>query len=147
MPANEDAPAEKTENSPQNAQGVFGGKVGWQDTGGEKGRGVFARVDIAKGEMIEVAPVIPVGTHNIPDDGGAPDGYLLDWDPETVGAEHCICGGYIMLYNHDKNANATLENDYEAVTITSFALRDIKAGEEIVWDYSCDIWFDEESSS
>jgi hypothetical protein len=124
-------------------KGVLGGKIGWRETGSEKGRGVFAMVDIPRGGVVEVAPVIPVATHNIPDDGGAPDGYLLDWDPDTEGQEHCIAGGYVMLYNHSRDANVTLENDYDEMAITSFALRDIKAGEEIVWDYSCDIWFDE----
>ena len=36
-----------------------------------------------------------------------------------------------------------LENDMEEYTITSKAKRDIKAGEELTWDYACDIWFDD----
>jgi hypothetical protein len=123
--------------------GVDGAKIGWRKISEEKGRGVFARVDITKGETVEVCAVVPVGTANIPDDGGAPDGYLLDWDDEEKGEEHCLALGYIMLYNHSKNSNVELENDYEEMTITSVATRDINAGEEILWDYSCDIWFDE----
>lgn len=123
--------------------GQSGAKIGWKDTGTERGRGVFARQDIAKGEMIEVAPVIIVAEEDVPDSGGAPDGYLLDWEPEEKGQEHCMPLGYIMLYNHSKDENLYLENDHEAMTITSYALRDIKAGEELMWDYSCEIWFDE----
>lgn len=123
--------------------GALGAKIGWRDTGSEKGRGVFALEDIAAGTEIEVAAVVPVAAANIPDDGGAPDGYLLDWEPENEGYEHCLALGYIMLYNHSRDANVRLENDHEEMTITTFALRDIKAGEEILWDYSCDIWFDE----
>jgi len=121
-----------------------GSKIGWRETGDERGRGVFARVDIAQGEMIEQAPVIIVAKDAVPDDGGAPDGYLLDWEPEEEGREHCMPLGYIMLYNHSRHPTLRLENDHEEMTITSFALRDIKAGEELTWDYSCEIWFDED---
>lgn len=126
--------------------GQAGAKIGWRETGDERGRGVFALVDIAKGEMIEEAPVIVVAASAVPEDGGAPDGYLLDWEPEEEGQEHCMPLGYIMLYNHSKNPTLRLENDHEELTITSFAARDIKVGEELTWDYSCKIWFDEAQS-
>lgn len=125
-------------------KGTLGAKIGWRTAGNEKGRGVFALEDISAGTQIEVVPVVPVATHNIPDDGGAPDGYLLDWNTEEEGEEHCLALGYIMLYNHSPEGNVSLENDYEEMTVTSTAMRDIRAGEEILWDYSCEIWFDEE---
>ena len=124
-------------------KGQAGSKIGWKDTGTAKGRGVFARKNIAKGEMIECAPVVIVAEADVPESGGAPDGYLLDWEPEEKGQEHCMPLGYTMLFNHDKDGNLYLENDYEAMTITSYAARDIKAGEELTWNYDCDIWFDE----
>jgi len=124
--------------------GIVGAKIKWGHTGTDRGRGVYAEQNIAKGEMIEQGPVIVVSAENVPEDGGAPDGYLLDWSPEIEGEEHCMPLGYIMMYNHSKSANIHLENDYEEMTITSFASRDIKAGEELCWDYSCDIWFDED---
>ena len=126
--------------------GTMGAKIGWRDMGGEKGRGVFALVDIPKGAIIEVAPVIPVAASAIPEEGGAPDGYLLDWDPEEEGEEHCMVAGYIMMTNHSKDPTLYLENNYEQMTVTSYAIRDIKAGEELTWDYSCDIWFDEDEA-
>ena len=52
--------------------------------------------------------------------------------------------GYIMLYNHSKNPTIWLESDYEEMTMTARALRDIEVGEELTWDYSCEIWFDED---
>lgn len=125
------------------AHGILGAKIGWRDSGSEKGRGVYALEDISKGTCIEVAPVIVVAASAIPDDGGAPDGYLLDWEPETKGEEHCMPLGYVMLYNHSRKANLYLENDHEEMTISSFANRDIAAGEELTWDYACEIWFDE----
>lgn len=121
----------------------LGAKIGWHNMDNNKGRGVFALEDIKKGTLIEAAPVIVVAAKDVPDDGGAPDGYLLDWNPDEEGAEHCMPLGYIMLYNHSRSPTLYLENDSDDMTITSFALRDIKAGEELTWDYSCEIWFDE----
>jgi SET domain-containing protein len=125
------------------ALSILGAKIGWRDSGGEKGRGVFALEDIAKGTCLEVAPVVLVAEADVPESGGAPDGYLLDWEPEEKGREHCMPLGYIMLYNHSREANIYLENDHAEMTISSFAACDIKAGEELTWDYNCEIWFDE----
>ena len=129
---------------PQRMYGQNGAKIGWRESSAEKGRGVFALEDIPMGEEIEVAPVIVVAAASLSDDGGAPDGYLLDWEPEEEGYEHCMPLGYIMLYNHSKDATIRLENDHEDMTITAYAARDIKAGEELTWDYNCEIWFDED---
>ena len=124
--------------------GQLGAKIGWRQANEVKGRGVFALNDIQKDEVVETAPVILVSAENVPDDGGAPDGYLLDWNPEEEGEEHCMPLGYIMLYNHSRQPTLYLENDEETMTISALALRDINAGEELTWDYSCEIWFDED---
>jgi len=137
--------SEFSQSVPENEATICGAKIAWKDTGTAKGRGVFTLEDIAAGEVIEIAPVLPMASHNIPDDGGVPDGYLLDWDADEEGAEHALALGYVALYNHSRTgANIELENDYEAMTITSRAIRPIKAGEEILWNYDCDIWFEEE---
>lgn len=120
----------------------IGAHIGWRNVKG-KGRGVFALRNIAKGSVVEVAPVIVVAHEDVPE-GSPPDGYLLDWEPNVEGQEHCMPLGYIMLYNHSSKPTLYLENDHEEMTITSFAIRDIKAGEELTWDYNCEIWFDEE---
>jgi len=124
--------------------GILGAKIAWRDSGGERGRGVYALEDIPKGTMIEQGPVIIVPASAVPDDGSPPDGYLLDWNPDEEGAEHCMPLGYIMLYNHSKNPTIYLENDDNDMTISVFAARDIQAGEELAWDYNCHIWFDED---
>lgn len=141
--SSEDIKQDKQEQPVHKMFSQIGAKIGWRVSSAEKGRGVYALEDIAKDTLIETAPVIVVAANAVPEDGGAPDGYLLDWDPETEGEEHCMPLGYIMLYNHSKNPTLYLENDHEEMTITSFAARDIKAGEELTWDYNCDIWFDE----
>ena len=122
-----------------------GAKIGWRHMEGDKGRGVFALADIAEGEIIETAPVIIVSKDSIPDNGEPPDGYVLDWDPEVEGEEHALVMGYVMLYNHSETAsNVSLENDYDQNAVTVTAARDIRKGEELCWNYSCDIWFDTE---
>lgn len=124
-------------------EGTFiGAHIGWKDIPG-KGRGVFALRDIAKDAIIETAPAIVMAHEDVPE-GVPPDGYVLDWEPEEEGEEHALVLGYIMLYNHSSNPNIRLENDHEEVTVSAIALRDIKAGEELCWDYNCEIWFDEE---
>lgn len=138
------APARKAANQSARKESAtfIGADIEWRKVKG-KGRGVFALRDIKKGTMVEKSPAIPVAYDDVPE-GDAPDGYLLDWDPDTKGQEHVMVLGYIMLYNHSSKPTLYLENDYDNMTIASFAARDIKAGEELTWDYNCEIWFDEE---
>ncbi len=123
---------------------ILGAKIAWRHISDEKGRGVFALRDIAKGEVIEVAPVIPMTHDDIPESGNAPDGYVLDWDEDDPEEAHGLVLGYIMLYNHSKTPNMDFESDFEHYTITATASRDIQAGEELTWNYDCELWFDEE---
>ena len=122
---------------------ILGANIAWRKISDEKGRGVFALRDIKKGEVIEVSPVITVAKKNVKQNGEAPDGYLLEWDTDTKGEEYCMPLGYIMLYNHSKTPTMEMEDDMVNYTITAKAARNIKAGEELTWDYSCEIWFDE----
>ena len=124
--------------------GVAGAHIGWKDTGGERGRGVFALRDFKEGEVIEVAPVIPVSKRNVYDNGEAPDGYLLDWDGNYEDEEYCMPLGFIMLYNHSDTPTIKLDQDFDAYTMTAYAMRDIKKGEELCWNYNCDIWFEDQ---
>ena len=120
-----------------------GAIIGWRKIDNVKGRGVVALQDIKKDTLLETAPVIIVAAKDVPESGGAPDGFLLDWEPEEKGQEHCMPLGYIMLYNHSANPNIYMENDHEAMTISAYAARDIQKSEELTWDYSCDLWFDQ----
>ena len=127
-----------------NAQTITGGMIAWMEINEEKGRGMFALRDFKKGEVLEVAPVIPVAKENVVESGDAPDGYLLEWDGNFENEEYCMPLGYIMMYNHSGNPNVHLDQDYEKYTMTATALRDIKKGEELCWDYNIDeLWFDE----
>ena len=122
---------------------ILGAKIAWRKISDEKGRGVFALVDIKKGDVVEVCPVVPVSKTHIKHNGHARDGYLFDWDADTKGEEHAMPLGYAMLDNHSDTPTLALESDLENYTITITAKRNIKAGEELTWNYSCDLWFDE----
>jgi SET domain-containing protein len=120
---------------------MLGAALNWREAEG-KGRGIFARRLIKKGEVIECAPVVTVAEHNIPEDGGPPEGYVLEWDEDDAENRYALVLGYIMFYNHGENPNVHLESDFTNKVVTVTAIRDIKPDEEITWDYNCEIWFD-----
>lgn len=121
---------------------ILGAAIVWRKISDEKGRGVFAMRDIRKDEVIEISPVVPVAKGNILENGDAPDGYLLQWDADTEGEEYAMPLGYVMLYNHSAEPNILIESDMAEYTMTVKAARDIKDGEELTWNYDCDLWFD-----
>lgn len=123
---------------------ILGADIAWRKISDEKGRGVFATRDIAKGEIIEIAPVVPVAKSNVIENGDAPDGYLLEWDAETPGEEFAMPLGYIMLYNHSSEPTIEIESDLGEYTMTVKAARNIKVNEELMWNYACDLWFEQE---
>ena len=136
-------PIQWHEKSPANKpETILNAAIAWRVISEEKGRGVFALRNIARNDVIEVSPVITVSKKNVKENGQAPDGYLLQWDEDTKGEEYCMPLGYVMLYNHSDKPTLVLENDMQNYTITARALRDIKAGEELTWDYACELWFD-----
>lgn len=123
---------------------MVGAQIAWMEINEEKGRGMFALRDFKKGEVLETAPVIPVAKENVVENGDAPDGYLLEWDGNFENEEFCMPLGYIMMYNHSGAPNVHLDQDFDKYTMTATALRDIKKGEELCWDYNIDeLWFDE----
>ena len=133
-----------TDNAANREETILGADIVWRKISEEKGRGVFAMRDIRKGEVVEISPVVPVAKGNIKENGDAPDGYLLEWDADTPGEEYAMPLGYIMLYNHSSEPTIEIESDLGEYTMTAKAARDIKAGEELTWNYACDLWFDQE---
>ena len=133
-----------SENIANREETILGAAIVWRKISDEKGRGVFAMRDIRKGEVIEIAPVVTVDKDNVVENGCAPDGYLLQWDEDTPGEEFAMPLGYVMLYNHNSDPTLEIESDLNEYTMTVKAARDIKSGEELTWNYACDIWFDQE---
>jgi uncharacterized protein len=112
-----------------------------------RGRGVYAAVDIAEGELIEECPVVVIA----PDEVGhlqktALRDYFFVWG--GVGDAAAIALGYGSLYNHAREPNAMYVRKHEAHSIAFFAVRAIRAGEEITVSYHGgfgdrgDVWFD-----
>lgn len=94
-----------------------------------KGRGVFARCDIAEGTEIERAPVLL-----LPDEcllGTPLVDYAFEWSKTKV----ALALGYGSLYNHSFQPNA--QYFYAGPQMQSYyAIRDIAAGEEITINYN-----------
>lgn len=101
--------------------------------GGEFNRGVFATVDIAKGELIHQAPVVPYPN----EDHEHVEKTILEDYVFEYGANHtAILLGYGSLINHSYEPNATYDINFENHTFDFYAYTDIKAGEEILINYN-----------
>lgn len=137
-------PQENAHSYNENGAGetVLDAAICWRDVKG-KGRGVFASRFIHEGEVVERAPVVPMPKENMPADG-VPDGYVLEWRDDEPGEEYAIVLGYIMLYNHGEKPNLYLESDFENGIVEARAMRNIEAGEELTWNYNCELWFQPE---
>ncbi len=105
-----------------------------------KGRGVVATKKILKDEIIEYCPLVLLGEK---------DSYFMDHESDTLKnyflhqlkfKRNCIMLGYASLYNHsfEPNSDMEYENDPEITYILFRAIADIKAGEEITWNYNFD---------
>ena len=99
-----------------------------------EGRGVIAASDIAKGEVIEVCPIVELGEE---DANGLLNDYVVDLGD---GSERtALMLGYGSLYNHSDEPNA--EYTWEADDAYAFtALRDIAAGEQVTITYGKEWW-------
>jgi uncharacterized protein len=105
-----------------------------------KGRGVVAARAIKKGEIIEYCPIVFVSKKEwlfAKKERLVLHFYYLT-QPEIK--KFCIMLGYGSLYNHSKHPNAEINyNARQAKDYLFFkALKNIKAGEEIVYDYQFD---------
>ncbi len=99
------------------------------------GRGVFAKKAINKGESIEVCPVIVLSkdewfesAHIILAD------YYFHWLDSNFSV--CMVLGFGSLYNNSKTPDADFKRNFEARTMSFFALNDIKKDQEIFISYS-----------
>jgi len=111
-----------------------------------KGRGVFARKNFKKGEIIETCPVIVFPAEEV----DAVEftqlyNYYFAWG--TASNEAAIALGYGSLYNHSYSPNAKYQKDFENNVLKYICIRDIQEDEEITINYNCDpedkspVWF------
>ncbi len=110
-----------------------------------KGRGVFARRAIRKGEVFESVPVIFLTPEEYARgvDGTILASYCFAWDGDKV----ALALGYGSVYNHSYKPNARYDDiGNRAKEFT--ALRAIDPGEEITINYNgkprgrAKVWFD-----
>ena len=99
------------------------------------GLGVFATEDIALHEIFEQVAVLSIPRRDI---NNKP--ILFDYrfgypTGETTQKEQVIGLGYGSFYNHSDKQNATWVNDPRQRGFLFYALRAIKAGEEILVSY------------
>lgn len=100
---------------------------------GEFNRGVFATKDIAKGELIHEAPVIPYpNKEHVHIEKTLLADYVFEYGPDHT----AILLGFGMLFNHSYQPNAKYEINYDNHTFDFYAHTDIKAGEEILINYN-----------
>ena len=108
-----------------------------------KGRGVFARRAIRKGEVFETCPVLVVSAGTIEDYSTGFGPYVFEWGEGKV----ALALGFGSLYNHSYRPNARY-NDVGPQTKAFKALRDIAPGEEVTVNYNGEptrrrkVWFD-----
>ena len=110
-----------------------------------KGRGVFARRLIRKGEVIERVPMLVLSSEDFENGlaGTLLANYCFAWGRNTVG----LALGYGSIYNHSYKPNARYD-DVGPQTKEFTALRDIPPGAEITVNYNGEpksrtaVWFE-----
>ncbi len=112
-----------------------------------RGRGVFTTEFIAKGTVIEIAPVIvmsPIDRMHL--EKTLLYDYIFEWGEDQKSA--AVGLGYISIYNHATQPNCVYEMDFEFETITIKTVKDIDTGAELFINYNADeegvdpVWFE-----
>jgi hypothetical protein len=101
-----------------------------------RGRCVFAARDIPKGSLMLADPVIHVpGDESDHMDRTVVGRYVFQWNEED---DVAVVLGIGSLINHGLPENVSLVSNYADQTMEFYAISDIKAGEELVYDYGHD---------
>src|SRR5437588_1409865 len=115
----------------------------------KRGRGVFAASRLARGEIIETAPIILIPAAEWPHiEPTVLALYIYNFGPTAEEEHAAIALGYGSLYNHSYMPNAKYIKSWEEQVIRFVALRDIEPGEEITINYNgspenqTQIWFE-----
>lgn len=113
------------------------------DSSPGKGRGVFAAKNIAKGEVLERAPIVIIPENELLDLKRTILGnYYFKW-----GSDGAIALGTGSLMNHSYEPNCVFQTRIEDKRIDFTALIDIREGEELTVNYNGDpsdrsrLWF------
>ena len=102
------------------------------------GLGVFAKMDIKKGEIIERCAYIIIDDDDLKDDNRLNDYLFTSPDCST---DYLVMMGAGMLFNHGAPGNCEWEIDPSDNRFVIFKAMDfIKAGSEILHDYGKEYW-------
>lgn len=99
----------------------------------ENGWGVFTKLPINKGDLIERAIMYPV--FNV---DGNENPHLFTWSDDRKSWAGGT--GLTPFYNHSDNPNIIKKGDLKNYVLEIHASRDIKAGEELVGKYFSKQW-------
>jgi uncharacterized protein len=112
-----------------------------------KGRGIFTHEKIAKGTIVEVAPVIVMDKQDREFlDKTLLHDYIFEWGKQKE--KCCMALGLVPMYNHSYKSNCEYFMDFEDNTIFIKTVRNVERGEELTINYNGDwndqtkVWFD-----
>ena len=119
---------------------------------GARGRGVFAKIDIPEGTLLEECPVLVLPSEQIAAlELTLLGDYYFRWGGQ--GDEDAIALGFGSLYNHADEPNAMYVRKLEARTLAFYSVCAISSGEEIRVSYNggfgdrTPVWFEQALSS
>jgi uncharacterized protein len=100
------------------------------------GRGAFALKPIREGDIVERCPALEVTDKDI---GGELLNYVFYGSAEN---RRLVAMGYGMLFNHSPQPNVAYyrEDGPTGAELIIYALRDIRKGEELYYNYGDDWW-------
>ena len=100
------------------------------------GRGAFADKAISAGDIIERCPALEVNDKDV---GGELLNYVFYGNAEHL---RLVAMGYGMLFNHSSQPNVAYyrEDSTLGAELVLYALRDIRKGEEMFYNYGDDWW-------
>ncbi len=103
------------------------------------GRGIYAKTDINKDEIIEICPVVIISENEVPHLRKTKlVNYYFMWgvNPEKDDHKAAICLGFGSIYNHSYTPSATYLKRIDQDAIEFIAVKDIKKDEEITVNYN-----------
>ena len=119
----------------------------------KKGRGVFAKKNIKKETVVELANVVLIPNNDyLAIQDTIIYHYIYEWDnPKDKGENtNAIALSICQFFNHSYNPNLRYFYDYENSTIEYVAIKDIIKGEELTVNYNAivedktPVWFEVE---
>jgi SET domain-containing protein len=106
-----------------------------------KGKGVFAKKDIPKGQIIERAQIVLISNDDwVLIEETVLSNYTFEWDdPKHKGVyDSAISLSISQFINHSYTPNTKYNYNYNDEVITYITIQDISKGEEITVNYNGD---------